>query len=78
MEWTKIINNNNINNQININNCIVKIEGEIRKINSLNYIKGIGYLCNITAKNIKALITYNKMINLSYLNKWKKINYKYK
>ena len=73
MQSTKIINNNNINNQININNCIVKIEGEIRKINSLNYIKGIGYLCNITAKNIKALITYNKIINLKYLNKLKKL-----
>ena len=40
-------------------------------LDSLYYIKGIGYLCNIAAKNIKALITYNKMINLSYLNKLK-------
>ena len=73
MQSTKIINNNNINNQININNCIVKIEGEMEILDSLYYIKGIGYLCNIAAKNIKALITYNKMINLSYLNSLKKL-----
>ena len=52
-----------------MDNCIVKIEGEIRINDKLNYINGIGYLCNITSKNIKVLITYNQILNLEYLNK---------
>ena len=52
----------------NYNNYIVKIEGEININNKSNYIRGIGYLCNIQSKNIKVLITYNKVINLEFLN----------
>ena len=57
------------NNLLNVNNCIAKIEGEIAINNIPNYIRGIGYLCNITSKNIKVLITYNQVLNLEYLNK---------
>ena len=32
------------NNLLNVNNCIVKIEGEIKINNKPNYIRGIGYL----------------------------------
>ena len=37
------------------------------------YISGLGILCNIPYKNIKALITYNHMINLDILNNEEKI-----
>ena len=53
----------------NINNCIVKIDMEIKINNKSNNIKGIGYLCNITIKNMKVLITYSHVINLECLNK---------
>ena len=39
-----------------------KINGEIK------YTKGIGVLCNIPSKKIKALITYNHMMNFDFLN----------
>ena len=69
-----IINNNQLNNNLlNINNCIVKIEGEVTINNKSNYIRGIGYLCNIPTKYIKVLITYNQILNLQFLNKIKKI-----
>ena len=68
-----VINNQNGNNLLNVNNCIVKIEGEIKINNKPNYIRGIGYLCNITSKNMKVLITYNHVLNLECLNKMNKL-----
>ena len=61
------------NNLLNVNNCIVKIEGEIKINNKPNYIRGIGYLCNITSKNMKVLITYNHVLNLECLYKMNKL-----
>jgi len=58
---------------MNYNNYIFKIEGEVKINNISNYIRGIGYLCNIPSKNIKVLITYNKIINLEFLNNIKKL-----
>ena len=69
----EIINSQTNYNILNINNCIVKIEGEIKINNIPKYIRGIGYLCNIPSKNIKVLITYNKVINLEFLNNIKKL-----
>ena len=37
------------------------------------YTSGIGVLCNIPSKNIKALMTYNHIINLDFLNKGNKL-----
>ena len=69
------MSNNEINNKLlYINNFIVKIDMEIKINNISNCIKGIGYLCNITTKNIKVLITYNHVINLECLNKINKLN----
>ena len=68
------MSNNEINNKLlYINNCIVKIDMEIKINNISNCIKGVGYLCNITTKNIKVLITYNHVINLECLNKINKL-----
>ena len=43
------------------------------KYDENKYTSGIGILCNIPAKNIKALITYNNLINLDFLNKGEKL-----
>ena len=86
LEEDKIINNN-IENEDNkdISKYIIKIEMEIKKDDNngkYDFISGIGLLCYIRQKNIKALITYNHIINLDFLNKEKNliiiINGKYK
>ena len=46
---------------------------ETKKNEEIIYTKGIGILCNIPTKNIKALITYNHMINFDVLNNGKKM-----
>ena len=46
-----------------LNKYIVKIEIEIKKDEKLKYVSGLGILCNISSKNIKALITYNHIID---------------
>ena len=55
------------------NEYIIKFEMEA-KINQENkYSSGIGLLCNIPYKKIKALITYNHLINLDFLNNGDKL-----
>ena len=74
-----ILNNNEENNKINsfdssINGNLIQFQMEA-KINEKNeFTSGIGILCNISYKNIKALITYNHLINIDFLNQGKKIN----
>ena len=70
------IENENRDN-INIKEYIIKFEMQA-KINEEKYTKGIGILCkcNIESKKtkkIKALITYNHMINFDFLNKGEKM-----
>ena len=74
---SNLISDNEIENEnrdnINIKEYIIKFEMQA-KINEENeYTKGIGILCNIKSKNIKALITYNHMINFDFLNKGEKM-----
>ena len=57
----------------NIKEYIIKYEMETKKNEEIIYTKGIGILCNIPTKNIKALITYNHMINFDVLNNGKKM-----
>ena len=45
-----------------------------RNEKTLEYINGIGILCNIPAKNIKVLITYNNIIDLYILNEVKELS----
>ena len=54
---------------------LVKIKFEVEKD---NYTSGIGVLCNIPKKSIKALITYNHFIDYDSLNKLKKVKICYK
>ena len=71
-----ISNNNEQNDKINdsnINQCIVKIEMEIKINDNYKYILGVGFLCNITLKNMKVLITYNNIIDIEFLNTQKKL-----
>ena len=51
-------NESEINDNIEISKYIVTIETEIKINDNPKYISGMGLLCNIPIKNIKALITY--------------------
>ena len=57
----------------NLNKYIIKFEMEAKIDKENKYTSGIGVLCNIPSINIKALITYNHLINLDLLNKSEKI-----
>ena len=57
----------------NISDNIIKFEMEAKINGEIKYTKGIGVLCNIPSKKIKALITYNHMINFDFLNKGEKM-----
>ena len=72
------IDSNNIieeeNNNDNLfNKYVVKIEMEAKINEKEEYTSGIGVLCNIPSKNMKALITNNHVINLDFLNKGNKM-----
>ena len=83
---TPLIKTNNfednkyIHNEINNNNddsiikkYVIKFEMEAKIKEKDEYTSGIGILCNIPSKKIKALITFNHMINIDFLNKTKKM-----
>ena len=53
---------------LNRDSFIAKFDVVINNNGTKQYSQGIGYLCNISSKRIKVLITYNYMINLNYLN----------
>jgi len=83
------INKNNYNNidndnddqlkELNIKKCICNIEQEIKINNEYKYISGLGFICNIPNKNMKAFITYNHIIDFEFLkNEQKLIYYNYK
>ena len=59
---------------IEISKYIATIETEIKINDNPKYISGMGLLCNIPIKNIKALITYQHILNLDFLNKAKKLS----
>ena len=61
-----------INNKID---CMCRIEMEINVEDKLKFINVMGFLCNITLKNMKVLITYNHIINLDILNNEKILVY---
>ena len=49
----------------------IKLDIEANICGEKKYKSGLGILCNIPLKNIKALITYNHVINLDFLNNGK-------
>ena len=51
-----------------INKYVIKFEMEAKIKEENKFSLGIGILCYIPSKNIKALITYNHMINFDFLN----------
>ena len=57
----------------NLNEFVTKFEMEVTINNENKYASGIGVLCNIPSKNIKALITFNHLMNLDFLNNGQKI-----
>ena len=54
---------------------LCKIEMEIKIDNKAKLISGVGILCNLRFKNMKAFITYNHVINFDFLNNEKKLEY---
>jgi hypothetical protein len=59
--------------EMSLNEFVTKFEMEITINNENKYASGIGVLCNIPSKNIKALITFNHLMNLDFLNNGQKI-----
>jgi surface protein len=57
----------------NISDYVIKFEMEAKINGEIKYTKGICVLCNIPSKKIKALITYNHMMNFDFLNKGEKM-----
>ena len=66
--------NISINNEFKTN-CICKISMEANVNGESKFISGMGVLCNITSKEMKALVTYNHIINLDMLNNEEKLVY---
>ena len=66
------IDDNNNNDSI-IKKYIVRLEMEAKINEKKEYTSGIGILCNIPSKKLKALITFNNILNLVFLNKTKKM-----
>ena len=54
--------------EADINKYVIKFEMEAKIKEENKFSLGIGILCYIPSKNIKALITYNHMINFDFLN----------
>ena len=52
---------------------LIKFDMETKINDEIKFTEGIGILCNIPSKNIKALITYNHMLNFDFLNKGEKM-----
>jgi len=55
-----------------IEDCVFKI---IRENEKHEYITGTGFFCNISSKNIKALITSNHVLDQIFLENEKKLKY---
>ena len=55
--------------------CICKIDQEIRIRGMNKHVTGLGILCNIPSKNMKAFITYYHVIDSEFLNNEQKIVY---
>jgi len=65
--------NKDESNNSEINKYVIKFEMEAKINEKSNYSSGIGILCNIPSKQIKALITYNHKINFDFLNEGEKM-----
>ena len=65
--------NINILNDSKINNCLTRIEMEIKINNNYKYISGMGFSCNIPSKKIKVLITNNNIIDEEFLSNQKNL-----
>ena len=57
----------------NMEDYVIKFEMETKINEKIKFTEGIGVLCNIPSKNIKALLTYNHMLNFDFLNKGEKM-----
>ena len=73
-EDNKIYNFGQMKKIINsgIEDCVFKI---IRENEKSEYITGTGFFCNISSKNIKALITNNHILDQYFLENEKKLKY---
>ena len=76
------INNNNDDNEkddklkeLDIKKCICNIDQEIKINDKYKNISGLGFICNIPNKNMKAFITYNHIIDIDFINNEQKIIY---
>jgi len=67
------IENKDESNNSEINKYVIKFEMEAKINEKSSYTSGIGILCNIPSKQIKALITYNHKINFEFLNEGEKM-----
>ena len=67
------ININLVNIGEIMNKYIIKFEVEANIDEKVEFRSGIGVICNIPSKRMKALITFNHLINLSFLNQSKKL-----
>ena len=63
----------NKNNDSIINQYMIRFELEAKINSKKEYKSGLGILCNIPTKNIKALLTFNSIINIDFLNETNKI-----
>jgi len=57
----------------NIGKCIIELEMSTKINLKEEFVKGLGLLSYILSKKIKALLTYNHVINLDLLNEGKKV-----
>ena len=76
----EINNNNEKENEDKINDedikkCICNIEQEIKIEDKYKFIIGLGFICKIPQKNMKAFITYNHIIDYNFLNNEDKLIY---
>jgi len=66
-------------NEVDIKKCICNIDQEIKINDTFKNINGLGFICNISNKNMKAFITYNHIIDFEFIkNEEKLIYYNYK
>ena len=71
--FDKSSGNDREDNLNTLNEHIIKFEMEAKINEESKYTSGIGVLCNIPSKKIKALITYNHLINMDFLNNGEKM-----
>ena len=65
-------------NRVDLEECIIKFEMEAKINEEQKYTLGTAILCKIPSKKMDALVTYNHMLNLDFLNYGEKMILKIK